>query len=492
MRRLAIGMLSMLAGLTLFGSGISAQDLPQDLAASPDDDTETVTPISVDGVEIDVGRVDVLQVSGFFDPILVNEIESAIDRADKEESQALILQVNSDGTVVSDAVIEDLMEQVATAPIPIGIWVGPTGSRFYGTAAQLLSVADVTGMAPRARVGYMGVPLTPDNATIDFGIAEERLRNGSVGLTDARALDIFKQRIDDEGIPTISNMLQAMDGYEEDGVALHTTELVVLDDGSTRFDTISVVRFSKLSLIDQLFHTVASPPVAYLLLLIGLALLVFEFFTAGVGLAGAIGAVSTVLAFTGLAVLPTQTWAVVLIMLAMLAFAIDVQVGIPRFWTGVGIVFTIVGSWFLFESIPGSSMRPGWIALFTGLIGITLTFIVGMPSMVRTRFATPTIGREWMIGEEGTVVEDVDPEGIIEIGTARWRARINRATPVLAGGTIRVVAIDGITLDVEPLEGAARDYREMRKKPGKDDETPDEESSDDSSTAADTDAPAQS
>ncbi|MBV1894723.1 MAG: hypothetical protein KUG57_11780, partial [Ilumatobacteraceae bacterium] len=113
-------MLSMLAGLTLFGSGISAQDLPQDLSASPDDDTETVTPISVDGVEIDVGRVDVLQVSGFFDPILVNEIESAIDRADKEESQALILQVNSDGTVVSDAVIEDLMEQVATAPIPIG------------------------------------------------------------------------------------------------------------------------------------------------------------------------------------------------------------------------------------------------------------------------------------------------------------------------------------------------------------------------------------
>jgi len=96
--------------------------------------------------------------------------------------------------------------------------------------------------------------------------------------------------------------------------------------------------------------------------------------------------------------------------------------------------------------------------------GITLTFIVGMPSMVRTRFATPTIGREWMIGEQGTVIEDVDPEGVVEVGTAKWRARTNRATPVLAGGSIRVAAIDGITLDVEPLEGAARDYREMRRK----------------------------
>ena len=196
----------------------------------------------------------------------------------------------------------------------------------------------------------------------------------------------------------------------------------------------------------------------------GLALLVFEFFTAGVGIAGAVGAISTVLAFTGLVVLPTQTWAVVVIMLAMLAFAVDVQVGIPRFWTGVGIVMTIVGSWFLFESIPGSTMRPSWLALLTGIVGIVLTFVVGMPSMVRTRFATPTIGREWMIGKQGTAVGPLDPDGIAEVDGARWRARTNRATPIADGDVLRVAAIDGVTLDVEPLEGAARDYREMRKK----------------------------
>jgi membrane-bound serine protease (ClpP class) len=447
-RRLAIGMLTLMAGLTLFGPTAAAQD---ESDAAP------------------AGRIDVLQVSGFVDPILVDAIDNAIDRAERDGSQALILQVNSDGTIVDDDVVEDLLVRVATAPIPIGIWVGPSGARFYGTAAQLLAVADVTGMAPGARVGYIGVPLDPpglpDGVSVDFGVAEERLRNGSVGLSDARSLDVFKQRIDDEGIPTITNMVAAMDGYEENGVVLVTTELVVLDDGSTRFDTVSVVRFSKLTLVDQLFHTVASPPVAYLLLLTGLALLIFEFFTAGVGIAGAVGAVCTVLAFTGLAVLPTNTWAVVVIMLAMLAFAIDVQVGIPRFWTGVGIVLTIIGSWFLFESIPGSSMRPSWLALIAGIGGITLTFVVGMPSMVRTRFATPTIGREWMIGREGIAVGAVDPEGFVEVDSAQWRARTNRATPIAAGDSVRVAAIDGVTLDVEPLEGAARDYREMRRKP---------------------------
>jgi len=409
-----------------------------------------------------IAPVDVLQVSGFMDDILISEIRTAIERANKSGAQALILQVNSDGTVVDDNVVEALLEDIATAPVPIGVWVGPTGSRFYGPAAQMLAVADVTGMAPGARVGYFGVPLNPPSAEIDFGIAEEMLRNGSVGLSEARALDIFRQRISDEGIPTVTSMLQAMNGYEEAGVVLVTTEQVVTDDGNTRFDTVAIVRFSKLSLIDQLFHTVASPPVAYLLLLTGLALLVFEFFTAGVGVAGAVGAICTFLAFSGLAVLPTRTWAVVVIGLAMLAFSIDVQVGIPRFWTGVGLGLTLIGTWFLFEPLPGANMRPGWIALFTGLGGIALTFIVGMPNMVRTRFATPTIGREWMIGELGTVIDDVDPDGVVEVGNGRWRARTNRATPVRRGDEIRVAAIDGITLEVEPLEGAAKDYRERR------------------------------
>jgi membrane-bound serine protease (ClpP class) len=93
-----------------------------------------------------------------------------------------------------------------------------------------------------------------------------------------------------------------------------------------------------------------------------------------------------------------------------------------------------------------------------------------MPSMVRTRFATPTIGREWIIGSTGIAVGGISPEGVAQVGESKWRARTNRATPIAAGAELRVVAIDGVTLEVEPAEGGARDYRERRAKSGPTDE----------------------
>jgi membrane-bound serine protease (ClpP class) len=198
------------------------------------------------------------------------------------------------------------------------------------------------------------------------------------------------------------------------------------------------------------------------MLIIGLSLLVFEFFTAGVGVAGVVGMICAFFGCFGLAELPARGWAVGLLVAALIAFAIDVQVGIPRFWTGFGIVLLVIGSWFLFEPLPGTSLRLGWLTLLVGIGGMMLTFITGMPSMVRTRFATPTIGREWMIGEIGTAVGDVAPEGVVTVANARWRARTNRATPLKAGDAVRVIAIDGVTLEVEPQEGGARDHRERR------------------------------
>ena len=431
------------------GSALASTDEPVG------DDTATSVPSA------DLGPVDVLQVDGLLDDIVVTEIIAAIDRAQAQGSQALVLQVNSRGAVVPDARLVELMRVIDGANVPVAVWVGPSGARLYGAPAQLIAVAAVSGMAPGARVGNVGEPL---DEGVALGPGLNALRDRTAGLSEARSLGVFKQRIPDEGIAAVRNMVYALDGFEFNGVALDTTEEVVTDSGVARTEIIVPVRLNKLGLIDQLFHTVASPPVAYLLLLIGLALLIFEFYTAGVGIAGVVGAVCLILAGYGLASLPARGWAVGLLVAAMVAFAIDVQVGVPRFWTGVGIVGAIVGSLWLYEPIVGTSVRPTWVSLVVGIGGVMLTFIVGMPSMTRTRFATPTVGREWMIGAEGLAYDAVDPEGIVTIGDAQWRARTNRATPIAAGEKLRVASIDGVTLQVEPLEGAARDYREMRKK----------------------------
>ena len=419
----------------------------------------------------DVGTVDVLQVDGLFDDVVVDAIDDAIDKAVADQSQALILQVDSRGAVVDAADMVAVLDRIAAAPVAIGVWVGPTGARLYGSPAQILAVADVTGMAPGARVGNVG-PALSDTHPLPAGL--RALREDTAGLADARELGVFQQRISDEGIATIRNMVEALDGYTHtapDGASytLDTTAEEVTDSGTVQRTTIATTRFAKLGLVEQLFHTVASPEVAYLLLLTGLALLIFEFFTAGVGVVGVIGAASVILAGYGLAELPTRWWALGLLLAAMVAFAVDVQVGIPRFWTGFGIVLTIVGSFWLFAPVEGTSLRPSWLSLVAGVGGIMLGFIVGMPSMTRTRFATPTVGREWMVGAEGVAVSAIDPDGVVRVGAAEWRARTNRATSIAAGEGLRVAAIDGVTLEVEPLEGAAKDYREMRKSRDADD-----------------------
>jgi membrane-bound serine protease (ClpP class) len=429
-RRLLIGLM---AGIALLGLAAPSRATATTVPEQPDDMTDDTTDDTT--------------------------AASASRPVEDPDSVALVLQVTSRGAVVGDDAMADLLDAIATAPKPVAVWVGPTGARLYGSPAQILAVADVTGLAPGARVGNAGAAVS-DDIVLGPGLSE--LRNRTVGLNEARELAVFKQRISDEGIAAIRNIVEALDGYEENGVVLDTTTEVETDSGTVQRETSVTVRFSKLGLVDQLFHTVASPPVAYLLFLIGLALLVFEFFTAGVGIAGVVGAGCTILAGYGLAELPARWWAVGLLVSAMVAFAVDVQVGIPRLWTGFGIVLTIVGSLWLYEPVSGDALRPTWLALIAGIGGTMLTFVVGMPSMTRTRFATPTVGREWLVGAEGVAVSAVDPDGFVQVRDAQWRARTNRATPIRAGEALRVAAIDGVTLEVEPLEGAARDYREMR------------------------------
>jgi len=453
-RRLAITFLvaplAGLVGLSLLSSAASAGDGDESDSGSA---AEQLAP------------VDVFEVSGLLDSVMVDAIEDAIATSEGNGSQALILQLNTGGAVVTDERMTELLQRVADAKVAIGLWVGPSrDAHTYGRPAQLFGVADVTAMVAGTRIGHTGELLELDGAEVDLGAGAEQLRNGTMSFAQARTLGVLRLDITDEGVPTVRSMVLALDGVRlDDGTVLDTVVQELNDEGDSQ-NMSTLVRFSSIGLIDELFHTVASPPIAFLFFIIGFCLLIFELFTAGVGIAGFIGLVLTVLGCYGFAELPTRPGAIALLVLAMVAFAIDVQVGIPRLWTGVGTILFALGAWFLFDPLPGNDLRLSWFTLAVAIIGVLLTFVVGMPSMVRTRFATPTIGRDWMIGSSGLAVGAIDPEGVAQVGESKWRARTNRATPLAAGAELRVVAIDGVTLEVAPMEGAARDYRERRAK----------------------------
>lgn len=370
----------------------------------------------------EAGIIDVVEVSGRIDPVVSDFLRRAIVQAGKAGSEVLVIQLDTSGVLVSRSKMAALVERIRMSPVPVAVWVGPSGAKASGATAALLSAAGYAGMAPGTKVAGLG----PDAA-----------KGRGIVVTTA---------------PTLGEFVVGLDGVEVSGKVLHTARTVP-DGNSLRREQAGRVRFAKLGLTERLLHLTADPSVAYLLLLIGLLLIVFEFFTAGVGLAGITGAVALILSAYGLAVLPTNPVALGLIVLAVFGYSVDVQAGAPRTWTGIGVVSLLIGSWRLFPA----DLAVGWIPILLVSGGTALFMLSGMTAMLRARFSTPTIGRESMIGQMGEATTGIDPEGMVDLRGGSWRARTNRATPIPAGERVRVVAIDGLLLEVEPETGGAKD-----------------------------------
>ncbi len=426
--RVVLGALALLAAFSGLANPVAASTTPLvDTAAA---DATAPTASSSKGV-------NVIEVTGYVDPIMKRFILSSVEKAVSDGVEALVIQLDSPGSLLPQRQL-DLLEKALRDEnrVPIAVWVGPLGARATGGANRLVAAADVVGMAPSTRIGN-STPAAPGDPLVGRRYTQNEAVKAGLAQSNA---------------PVLVQFVGELDGRTIAGKTLDTAFPATEADGKLTAK-VNGVRFAKLGLLDRLLHTAVNPSVAYLLFVIALALFVFEFFTGGIGIAAFVGLAAFVLAIAGLGNLPTRPLGVVLIVIAMLGFAIDVQAGSPRFWTGVGTIGLVAGSFTLFtDGIRVPLYMIGVMVLMT-----VLFMVNGMPTMVRTRFATPTIGREAMIGEVGTAVDAIGPEGVVRVLGAPWRARTNRATPIAAGDPVRVVAVDGLLLEVEPLEGGAKD-----------------------------------
>jgi membrane-bound serine protease (ClpP class) len=357
--------------------------------------------------------------------------------------------------------------------VPIAVWVGPSGADAKGAATILLQAAHLAYISPGSGAGP-GQPVRLDDpgASTRAGVADRlatlarrngRDPDGARKLASVRLGSSAARRVGaTNGVrPTIGELIVQLDGKHVTTAAgdlkLSTAKVIGTGRDRRRQPNQDVV-FNRLGLGDSLLHRLISPSIAYFLIVAGLALIVFEFYTASIGLAGVVGALCLIGAFVGFSHLPVHWWALGLLFLSLFGFAVDVQAGGLGVWTIIATVCLVTGSWFLYGG--SSQLRPAWW-VFLVVIGGTLLFMLGgMTAMVRSRFSTPTVGREGMIGEDGVAEVAVDPDGVVLIRGARWRARTNRATPIGAGDPVRVVSVEGLVLEVEPPEGGAQDYRE--------------------------------
>ena len=417
--------------------------------------------------------IDVTQVSGLIDPPNASLIRDSVRDANERRSELLVIVLASGGTV--DVGVDELVRTIRDSRVPIAIWVGPSGEAAKGGAAVLAQAAPVLSVANGSGIG----PAYPESLDDPSATSRRQLtgrletlaaENGrkpagaaaTVGrkLSAERALALGAIDLVE---PTLGELIVSLDGIEvvtAAGAVELSTARVVGEGQDRRRESNQTVRFRKLGLIQQVQHTLTSPAIAYLLLMAGLCLIVFEFFTAAIGLAGAVGALAVVGAFVGFSHLPVQWWAVALLMVAIIGFSVDNQAGGTGAWTVIAVVCLLVGSIFLYGG--SSRLDVAWWTTLLVIAGTVLFMLAAVPAAIRSRFSTPTVGREAMIGEMGVAEVDVDPDGVVRVRDALWRARTNRATPISAGEPARVIEVDGLVLEVEPEEGGARDHRERR------------------------------
>jgi membrane-bound serine protease (ClpP class) len=391
--------------------------------------------------------VRIVKVAGLIDPVVQGHLLSELRHAESSGVLGLVIWMNSRGSVLSAAQFQELASALAESSVYTAIWVGQSGSTARGGAAELLGVVDLVGVSSGSTIGDTGPARLPDTFGPAFGAATERLQESVIGADEAIQLGISAGPVSD--VSTIGPFVSRIPGYQ---LARCTNS-----DGALVSLPLTRNELTGLPITAQLFHTVSSPEVAYLFFVMGLGLLLFELYTAGIGIAGVIGAGLLALGCFGLANLPTRWWGVGLLVAAFLAMAVDVQTNVPRYYTAVGFGLFVVGTFTLYHGVGMS-----WVTYVAGIVGAALYAWGGMPSMVRTRFSTPTIGRTWMIGEMGQAITDVAPEGTVRIRDVAWRAITNRATPVKAGDPVRVVGLERLVLEIEPEEGGAKDYRQRR------------------------------
>jgi membrane-bound serine protease (ClpP class) len=407
----------------------------------------------------------IVQVNGLLDPPNAALITKSLRDAENAGASLVAFQLSASGAV--DVNVDSLVRAIKRAPIPVAVWVGPSRGEARGASALLAIAASYASVAPGAHIG----PITPT----DFGhpdAAGQRAEAESAASRrpDAKIASVFDHRLSgtdavalkivDGTEPTVGQFIAGINGKvlaTAAGDVRMRTSTVVGVGQNRKVQANQNVAFRKLDLTQQLAHTLGAPWVAYFLFVVGLALLLLEFYTASVGIAGVVGAVALIGGCFGFSHLPVTPWAIGLLVFGMLGLAIDLQAGGLGPWTFIGGASLIAGSIWLYGG--AAALDPAWWILVL-VCGSTLLFVLsGMTAMVRSRFSTPTIGREELIGEMGVAEVGVEPEGVVRVRDALWRAKTHRATPIAAGDAVRVVAIEGVLLEVEPETGGARDYR---------------------------------
>ncbi|MEE8375925.1 MAG: NfeD family protein [Acidimicrobiia bacterium] len=371
------------------------------------------------------GGIDVIDVSGPLDASALDFMTESIEFAASSGQVLAVLQVNSKAVLDSEA-YGKLVDVLSSPPLPVAVWVGPEPAVAYGGAALMAIEADEVAIAPGSELGHLQPRIVGD----DSGRDDTVLSAEETGLELQPTLRQYLQDLDGRTFATANGPVTVSTIEEfEDGVTLKTTT------------------FRKPGLGTRFFRLAVTPEAAFFFLVIGLAMVTFEFFALGPGVAAAVASISLLLAGWGVVNLPVRWWALVLAISSWALLTVAHQKGGVLVMTVTGAILLQLSGMFFVDG--AGQIDPRWWLVLPSVLGVLFFFLLAMPTVQRARLSTQTIGRDTLIGHAGRALVEFEPNGLVEVNGARWRATAHREAGIAEGDEITVIGVDGLYLEVE-------------------------------------------
>jgi len=410
-----------------------------------------------------------LSLDGEVEPVLATYIDEGLAEATRRNAALVLITMDTPGGL-SDS-MKDIIQRILASPVPVAVYVGPTGARGASAGFFILLSADVAAMAPGTRTGAaspiiaiggftIGVDETLRKKIMNDAMAflrsysEKRGRNAKLAetaVTDARA---FTEN-------------ESLEGKLIDYIAATPEELLRNLNGKTvsRFDgtktTLALTNYQRaafeLSARQKFLARIVEPDMFFLLLILGTLGLYAEFTHPGAVVPGVVGGICAVLALYAMHLLPVNVAGVLLIVIAVTLFVLEAKYTSHGVLLAGGVIAMIFGAIFLIRS----PLTSGGVSLGMA-VAVTLPFaalsVFLMKLVLRSRKWKQAAGAEEMLGEQGIATNGLKSgiEGMIRIHGETWRAITDE--DVAAGEAVRVRKIEGLKLYVEPAktQSAAR------------------------------------
>jgi len=398
-----------------------------------------------------------IKVDAPIHPVTSEYVVKSLEQADRDGADLVILTLDTPGGL--DSSMREIIEAIVNAKTPVAAFVGPAGSRAASAGFLIALACDVFAMAPGTSTGSahpVGVSLTGqamdktmeekvthDAAAYVRSIAEKRGRNVTMAEDAVRKSLSFTET-------------EALAGGLIDLVAGSEAEIIAWLEGRTieRFDGSALhLALAGKPVVDlpmtarqKFLLTISNPNLAYILLMIGLLGLYFEFSHPGAILPGVLGGISLLLAVFAFQILPINYVGLGLILLAIVLFILEIKVQSFGMLAVGGIAAMIIGSLMLVKS-PIAELRPSLRFVLPIVLGVAAIVLFLLALVVKAHARRSMSGREGMIGETGTARTDLSPAGMVFVHGELWEAEAD--APVRAGEKVRVVEVlDGLKIRV--------------------------------------------